>query len=124
MRKQVRGYFQHLYEEEVNRRPMLDSLQFKELGMVSRTELERNFIEEEIFNGIKECNSNKAPKPDGSNMQFLQEFWHVIKWDLLAVFKGLYVSGSFVKSLNSISLALLVKADGAKNIKTSILART
>lgn len=35
MRDHACGYFQKLYKEEVNRRPKLDGLQFKELDMDS-----------------------------------------------------------------------------------------
>lgn len=54
-------------------------------------------------------------------MGFLQKLWHVMKDDILKVFKELYNVESFVKSLNVNFLVLIAKVEGAINIKDSNL---
>lgn len=46
MRGKAQSYFQSLYEEEFDRRPRLDGLQFRMFGETCRIELEREFTEE------------------------------------------------------------------------------
>lgn len=81
---------------------------------MSRDNLEKEFSEEEILNSLKSRNGDKAPGPEGF---FLQDIWHIIKSDLIEVFKDLYDSEKFVKSLNATVLVLIEKVEGAKNIK-------
>lgn len=69
--------------------------------MGSRNLVEQEFTEEEIHVALMSCNGDKAPVPDDYNMRFLQEFWDIIKSDIVAVFNEFYESRSFVKSLNS-----------------------
>lgn len=54
--------------------------------------------------------------PDGSNMSFLQDFWHIMK-DILELFKEIHESESFVRSFNSSFLVFIAKVGQAHNIK-------
>lgn len=55
------------------------------------------------------CNGDKALGSDGFNMKLLQYFWHTIKNDVMGLFRELYDSGKFLKSLNITFLVLIVK---------------
>lgn len=80
----------------------MGGLQVKELSEINIINLEKELSEEEILDGLKDCNGDETSRPDSFNMKFLQEFLHVVKGDLLDVFSELHESDSFVKSLNSI----------------------
>lgn len=67
-------YFQNLYREEEERRPLLDDLTFKKLSIVSRAFLEARFSEKEVWGCLGECNGDKTPGPDGFNMKFTKIF--------------------------------------------------
>lgn len=47
--------------------------EFRMLGENYRVELKREFNEEEIYDGLRQCNDEKAPDPNGFNMKFLNK---------------------------------------------------
>lgn len=117
MREKTNIFFQGLYKEELEGRLKLDGIKFNELNPTSRDNLEKEFFEEEILEGLRSCNGDEAPRLDDFNMRFLQTFWHIIKDGLIEVFRNLYHCSTFVKSLNSTFLVLIAKMKGTKNIK-------
>ncbi|XP_057871389.2 uncharacterized protein LOC131077832 [Cryptomeria japonica] len=58
----------------------------------------------------------KAPGPDGFPIEFFQEFWEIIKFDLLEVVQGSLRNKQMLKSLNSTFLALIPKKEGANRM--------
>ena len=48
--------------------------------------LSRDFEEEEVLEGIKQCDVDKAPGPDGYTMAFFNAFWETIKDDVMQTF--------------------------------------
>lgn len=116
LREKALLYFHHLYTEEEGRRLKLDELPFKQLSADSRVNLEAPSMEE-VWGCLDECNGDKAPDPDGFNIKFYQEFWNVIKDDIMAVFNEFHRTGAFVHSIKSIFLVITPKVAGAKNIK-------
>lgn len=116
MREAAKDFFSGL-DEEWGRRPRLDDLQFKNLCDASRQLLEVEFTEIEVLDSLNMCNGDKAPGLDGFNMKFLQDFWHVIKSEMMDIFREFRESNKFVKSLNTAFLVLIAKKKGAKDIK-------
>lgn len=101
----------------VDWRPNLDDIDFKTLDESSRVELERDFSEEEIFDGLMSCRREKTHVSDDFNVGFLQEFWPIMKKDIVDLFQELYEAGSFVKSLNEFFFVRIAKFAGARNIR-------
>lgn len=66
------------------------------------------------MDGLKECNGGKAPGPNGFNVKSLQEFWHVVKRDVVEVFDYLHDFNPFMKLLNSTFFVLVAKVKGIK----------
>lgn len=50
-------------------------------------------------------------------MKFLQQFWPLLKEDLVNIFNELHHSGTLVKSLKSTLFVLIAKVEGVKDIK-------
>lgn len=117
MREAASDFFSELYKEEFPLRPKLNGLNFKKLSENSWVWIEYDFTDEEIFEALKRCNGDKAPETDGFNLNFLQEFWHVVKDDILEMFMEFHRTGKFVRSLNSTFLVLIVKKRGAIDIR-------
>ena len=69
-------------------------------------------LEKIVFNMKK----GKAPGPDGFPIEFFQEFWEIIKYDLLDVVQESYRNKQMLKSLNSTFLALIPKKEGADRL--------
>lgn len=97
LKEGAKTFYQKLYEEEFSRSPKLNGIQFQELDETNRIDIEREFSKDEILEGLKECNSNKAPGPDGFNMEFLQDFWLVVKEDVVDFFKEFHKAETYVK---------------------------
>lgn len=111
------AYFQNLYREEGGQRPYLDDLSFKQISAESKVGLEVSFTEEEILVCLKEYNGDKAPGPDSFHVRFYQNFWEVIKEEVMAVFRDFHRLRSFAQSINSTFLVIIPKIIGANNVK-------
>lgn len=111
------SHFKKLYNEDFRWRLKLDGLTiFQKIFEVSRTNLKLELSENKILESLRDCNGEKAPIPDGFNMYF-QEFWPVVKNDVLDVFNEFHKAESFTNSFNSTFLTLIAKVEGAKHIK-------
>ena len=58
----------------------------------------------------------KALGPDGFSIEFFQEFWEIIKFDLLEVVQESHRNKQMLKSMNSTFLALIPKQEGANQL--------
>ncbi|XP_073362867.1 uncharacterized protein [Aegilops tauschii subsp. strangulata] len=85
--------FQNLLGTDHVRRHTLD---LRYLGMEESdlSELEGIFLEEEVWNAVKEMHPDRAPGPDGFIALFCQRAWPVIKNDILAALTKLAVGDS------------------------------
>ncbi|XP_059064720.1 uncharacterized protein LOC131044660 [Cryptomeria japonica] len=70
-------------------------------------------LEKVVFNMKK----GKAPGPDGFPIEFFQEFWEIIKFDLLEVIQESHRNKQMLKSMNSTFLALIPKMEGANRLE-------
>lgn len=43
----------------------LDRIRFQGLEEANKIDIEKEFFEDEVLKGLKECNGEKAPRPDG-----------------------------------------------------------
>ncbi|KAE8729727.1 putative serine/threonine-protein kinase GCN2 [Hibiscus syriacus] len=67
-----------------NKRNALLALNFKGETVEDPTAIKAiEFSEEEAWDVVKSCGSNKAPGPDGFNLGFFKRFWQVLKMDRL-----------------------------------------
>lgn len=71
MREAVKEHFTNLYLEPHVCWPKLDGLPFLSISAESRQRLKEDFTADEILEGLKSCDGNKALGPDGFNMIFL-----------------------------------------------------
>lgn len=117
LREAARGYFLNLYKEDREVRPNLNGLPFNRISEMSCKMLKAEFTTEEVLDGLKSCNGNKALGPNGFNLKFLKVFWYLLKDDIMCIFKELYYSGKFVESLNSTFITLIPKRNEANEFK-------
>ena len=49
------------------------------------------FPEKEVFEAISQMKNNKAPGLNGFSAEFYKKCWHIIKGDLLPMFRDLFL---------------------------------
>ena len=78
--------------------------------------LQKEFEDQEIWDWVKLCDSDKAPGPDGFTMAFYTHCWEAIGKDVIATIKNFHERCIFEKSFNSTYVALIPKKMGAKEL--------
>ena len=76
----------------------------------------RDISLEELEGVVFNMKKGKAPGPDGFPMDFLQDFWDIIKFDLLVVVHESQHNKQMLRALNATFLALIPKNDGANRL--------
>ncbi|GKV44506.1 hypothetical protein SLEP1_g51682 [Rubroshorea leprosula] len=74
----VAKYFQQMFAEEKWKRPKLDGISFKQITKEDNELLTAALSEQEIKEAIWNCDSSKAPGPDGFNFKFIKMMWEVL----------------------------------------------
>ena len=72
IKAQIIGFYQHLFTEDTDCRPLQDGLACNSISTEEATWLERSFEEEDIFNVVCNMNGDKSPGPKS----FPTEFFH------------------------------------------------
>ena len=99
---------------------MLDESRTDDIPQVSVEEnnhLTAPYSEEEVKKAVFQMELNKAPGPDGFPAEFYQNFWDVIKVDLLHLFSCLHVGQLELFRLNFGEIILLPKINEAERIQ-------
>jgi hypothetical protein len=65
------------------------------------------FTNEEIDRAIKEMPSERAPGPDGFNMQFIKKCWHIIKPDFYQLHHDVFNEEVSLQAINSSFITLI-----------------
>jgi mannosylglycoprotein endo-beta-mannosidase len=79
--------------------------------------LTANFDIEEVKEAVMQMERNKAPGPDGFQVEFYQKNWDVIKLDLTAMFTQLQTGELPLFRLNYSVITLLSKKEDATRIE-------
>nr|GEU86465.1 transposon TX1 uncharacterized [Tanacetum cinerariifolium] len=82
---------------------------YKTILQTQKGELEGLFGEDEVWNAIKGCGSNKASGLDGFNFGFIKKCWGVIKANLLKALEWFLESCSISKGCNPSFVTLIPK---------------
>ena len=98
----------------------LDESRTADIPQVSVEEnnlLTNSYSEEEVRKAVFQMEHNKAPGPDGFPAEFYQNFWDVIKSDLLNMFASLHAGQLELFRLNFGEIILLPKIKDAERIQ-------
>jgi hypothetical protein len=79
--------------------------------------LETTFTPKEVKAAIWECDSNKAPGPDGINFFFIKKAWETIRDNIYGLVDDFYLSGLLPDGINSSFISLFPKVVGANKLK-------
>ncbi|KAK3199549.1 hypothetical protein Dsin_022964 [Dipteronia sinensis] len=109
IREGIYNFFKNHYKKVLWDRPKIRGLDFKKVSIEDSISLERPFSKEEVWEAVCSCDGNKAPGPDGFNLNFIKANWEVIQEDFLEFISGFHSDGHIVKELNSTLMALIPK---------------
>ena len=73
--------------------------------------LVRPMSEEEVKKAVFSLYSNKALRPDSMTPIFFQQFWQIIKSDLLDAISSFFHSGNLLSAINDTMVTLIPKID-------------
>ncbi|GKV47213.1 hypothetical protein SLEP1_g54131 [Rubroshorea leprosula] len=117
MKESVANYFETLFKEDTWHRPALDGIEFKRISDEERVMLEAPFTVEEVRQAVWNCESLKAPGPDGFNFKFVKEMWDTIKNDIMGFVTEFHKNGKLVRGLNSSFIVLVPKVASPQKIE-------
>lgn len=114
IKKEIVSFYQKLYKETEQRRPTFNIQEAESIHMEEKEQLQRQFEEAKVLEVIKMCATDKAPGPDGFPMSFYQNFWELIKEDVMNTIRHFHEYQVFEKSLNATYVALIPKKTGCR----------
>ena len=109
IKMEVRNFFKKLYKQK-----QMPEFQFQQ-GLVDRIsdqqaeELEMLPTKEEIRNAVWDCESSKAPGPDGFNFNFIKRCWKFIGIDFVKCVEDFFHEGSLPRNANMTWVTLAPK---------------
>ncbi|RVW98458.1 Transposon TX1 uncharacterized 149 kDa protein [Vitis vinifera] len=109
-------YFEKLYASPIGESWSVEGLDCSPISEKSALWLDSPFTEEEISKAIFQLDRDKAPRPDGFTIAVFQDYWDVIKEDLVRVFAEFHRSGIINQSTNASFIILLPKKSLTKKI--------
>ncbi|KAA0034017.1 LINE-1 retrotransposable element ORF2 protein [Cucumis melo var. makuwa] len=104
------NYFSRLYRSSTKKDPLfIDNLEWNPIDYSEWSPLCAPFLEEEIKGVINSFEGNKAPGPDGFPISFFKSYWHLLKEDILVIFKDFFEKGVINKNMKNTYIALIAK---------------
>ena len=117
LRQGITNAFENLLSYSGDWRANLAGLNFSKLSASQAENLERPFLEIEIFSVLNDLNGDKVPRPDGFTVTFWQFNCNTVKEEIMLMFKDFIESGKFVRSLSCTFIVLVPKKVGAEELK-------
>ncbi|GKV36996.1 hypothetical protein SLEP1_g45072 [Rubroshorea leprosula] len=117
MMEEIASFFEDIFKEEQWDKPKLEGVSFKQISQLENDHLVGAFSEEEIDAAVRECDSSKAPGPDGFNFVFVKNVWELIRVDVIKFLHEFHKNGKLVRGLNTSFIVLVLKVDNPQKIE-------
>lgn len=105
----ILNHYKRFFTRADKQRPKLRCNNLQKLSRGEAAVLESPFTEEEIWEVLRSCDGNRAPGPDGFNLNFFKTFWPAIKEEVIRFFLEFHSSGKLVQGLNAAFITLIPK---------------
>ncbi|EOY03669.1 Uncharacterized protein TCM_018759 [Theobroma cacao] len=116
IKREVVNHFQKLYTKQL----VLDVKEMDwEMGTLKRESaeyLEKPFKEEEFWATIQGCDDNKAPGPDGYNLNFFKNQWNVVKKEVMKFMGDFHKEGGLGCGVNASFITLILKVQNPTSL--------
>ncbi|CAM8943986.1 unnamed protein product [Rhodiola kirilowii] len=110
IKEAAREYFSGIFKSADVCQWSLGEMNFDCLSDIQRGSLERMITVEEIREALKDCDGNKAPGPDGFNINFYKKFWLIVGDEVVGFVKEFFKNGRLSKGVNKTFLVLIPKS--------------
>ncbi|KAK0607568.1 hypothetical protein LWI29_016836 [Acer saccharum] len=117
LKEGILEFFKNHYSNVKWSRPKIKGLGLKKLADGERLMLEDRFKEEEVWEAVCNCDGNKAPGPDGLNLNFIKANWGVIRMDFMQFIQEFYDDGKIVRDLNKTFITLIPKCGHPETVR-------
>ncbi|WMV48293.1 hypothetical protein MTR67_041678 [Solanum verrucosum] len=117
IKREITSFYKKLYTETERWRPDFKLQGLNTISEEERDWLQSHFEEAEVLKCIKSCASDKAPGRNGFPMSFFQNFWEVLKYDVMEAINQFHGRHEFERSLNANYVALIPKKSGVVELK-------
>ncbi|GKV22646.1 hypothetical protein SLEP1_g32498 [Rubroshorea leprosula] len=117
IKREIATHFEQAFKEEWQCRPKIEGAEFKMISETQNPFLIAPFTEKEIKLAIWDCDSTKAPGPDGFNFNFIKRNWEVIKKDITEFIQEFHDKGKLVKGSNESFVVLIPKTNNPERIE-------
>ncbi|KAE8671815.1 kinase-related family protein [Hibiscus syriacus] len=109
IKAKVKDHFFKIYNDRSTLEVEDIGLVFPRISFEQNMLLEKEFSEEEVWETLKSCDSNKAPGPDGLNLGFFKRFWSVLKGNIMQFFHRFFVGKEWEHGINHTFITLIPK---------------
>ncbi|GKV03088.1 hypothetical protein SLEP1_g15456 [Rubroshorea leprosula] len=113
----VMKYSENLFTDEGWTRLKLEGIQFRTISEADICMLTEPFTEEEVKTAVWNCDSTKAPGPDGFTFGFIKNEWEVIKANIMEFLKDFHSNKKLVKGSNASFLVLIPKTENPQGVE-------
>jgi hypothetical protein len=120
LKSYITNYYKGLFGSPDEGNFSMDKTRIEHIPQVSVEEnglLAAPYSEDEVKKAVFQMEHNKAPGPDGFPAEFYQNFWEVIKEDLLKLFSSLHAGQLELFRLNFGEIILVPKVNAAERIQ-------
>ncbi|KAL4366278.1 hypothetical protein GQ457_05G030610 [Hibiscus cannabinus] len=118
--KEVAQVFETHFKQSYNKTPTIPVKSFpccsKTLSISSASSLESPFSEEEVWASLSVADGNRAPGPDGFNLDFFKRYWPHLKSKVMLFFEDFYKGSLVDPSINHSFIALIPKKPSPETV--------
>ncbi|GKE32739.1 RNA-directed DNA polymerase, eukaryota, partial [Tanacetum coccineum] len=111
------SHFADRFKSPCDSRFSLDMEFPNKLNVERITDLEQPFMKEEIKGAVWDCGLNRSPGPDGFTFGFFRRYWSILEADVVNAVSHFFDNGYCPKGGNSSFITLILKSQGAKQVK-------
>ncbi|GKV29211.1 hypothetical protein SLEP1_g38157 [Rubroshorea leprosula] len=117
LKQGVTKYYKNLFTAEDWKRPIMEGVHFNKISETEKDLLTEPFLEAEVKAAVWNCDSDKAPGPDGLSFGFLKAEWEVVKKDIMKFLADFHINSKMVRGSNSSFLVLLPKKENPQRLE-------
>ncbi|GKV04348.1 hypothetical protein SLEP1_g16510 [Rubroshorea leprosula] len=117
LKQGVADYFKNLFAKEDWKRPVLEGMGFNKISEADKELLTEPFLESEVKAAVWNCDSAKAPGPNGLSFRFLKAELEVVKDDILKFLVDFHNNSKLVRGSNSSFLVLIPKKENLQGLE-------